>query len=161
MGGFDDTVKQLLLGLDVMSKDEVRGMVDKLTQRVVDLENGIGATAHFHTVAPEIDASFAHKVSVDLGPHTKPRDPPPIQVTPDKLDELVRSGTTPSPDTLGAMKEPLTAEELKALIEGHKQLGGFYDSPHKIEQILHFRNQPQSQVVKSLMLTKKLYLQRR
>ena len=30
------------------------------------------------------------------------------------------------------MKEPMTAEEIQALVEGHKQLGGFYDSPLKI-----------------------------
>ena len=117
----------------MLSGKDVRDLVDKLTERVVDLENGQGATTHFHTVKPaEIDESFAHKVSADMGPHTAARAPIPVQLTPEKLEEI-RTGITPSPETLGAMKEPMTAEEIKAFAEGHKQLGEFYDSPQKIE----------------------------
>ena len=136
IGGFDTHLQQLFQGLDVLSKDEVRDMVDKLAQRVVDLEHGQAETIHFHTMKPaEIDDNVAQKVSADMGPHTAPRAPPPNVLTPEKLDELVRTGITPSPETLGAMKEPMTAEEIKALVEGHKQLEGFYQSPHKTHKI--------------------------
>ena len=30
------------------------------------------------------------------------------------------------------MKHPMTAEEIQALVDAHKQLEGFYKSPHKI-----------------------------
>ena len=79
ISGFDDHVHQVFRNLDVMSKSEVRDMVDKLAERLVDVEQGQSATTHFHTVKPaEIDDSFAHKVSVDMGPHTKPRAPIPV-----------------------------------------------------------------------------------
>ena len=61
---------QLFQGLDVMSAAQVRDMVDKLAERVFDLEQGQAATTHFHVVKPEdVDVSYAH-VSVDIGPHT-------------------------------------------------------------------------------------------
>ena len=37
------------------------------------------------------------------------------------------------------MKEPFSAEEIRALVEGHKELGGVYDSPHKISPDTSFQ----------------------
>ena len=50
LGGFDDTVKQALQAVDFMSGTEVKQLMDKLSQRVYDLEQGIGATTQFQMV---------------------------------------------------------------------------------------------------------------
>ena len=118
MGGFDETVKKLLLGLDVMSKDEVRDMVDQLTQRVVNLEEGQAATTHFHVVKPDDVNDSYSSISVDMGPHTAPRAPLPIQITPEKDDEGI---------------DPLFAADIKQqLSEGDKKLEELWASPLKI-----------------------------
>ena len=100
-----------------MSTDEVRELVDQLAQRVYDLENGLGATTHFHMVKPDdVDSSFA-SISVDMGKHTAPRDALPIQITPEKDDEGV---------------DPLFAADIKQQIaDGHKKLEDMWASPLK------------------------------
>ena len=85
-------------------------------QRVLDLEEAQAATTHFHMAKPDLDDSFA-SISVDISPHTKPRDPIPIQITPEKEDGI----------------DPIFAEEMNQQIaEGQKQLESMFASPLKI-----------------------------
>ena len=111
VNAFDTRIQQALQGLDVMSTDEVRDLVDQLSQRVYDLENGFGATTHFHMIKPDdVDSSFA-SISVDMGKHTAPRAPPPIQITPEKEDDGL---------------DPLLVADIKQqLCEGEKKTRGY------------------------------------
>ena len=72
--------------LDVMSVEYVKDLVHELGQRVLDLEEGQVATAHFHMGKPDdVDDSYS-SISVDTGKHTAPRAPI-VQITPEKDDE--------------------------------------------------------------------------
>ena len=104
--------------LDVMNVMYVKDLVYELGQRVLDLEEAQAATTHFHMVKPDdVDSSFA-SISMDMGKHTAPRPPIPIQKSPEKDDEGI---------------DPIFAGEInQQLAEGQKQLEELWASPLKI-----------------------------
>ena len=93
-------------------------MVAELGNRVLDLEQG--QAQHFHFTKPDsVDDSFA-SISVDMGPHTAPRDGIPIQLTPEKADDGL------DPEFLEQIKQQLA--------EGSKKAQDIFSSPHNVTQ---------------------------
>ena len=90
-----------------MTDEEVAQLVDELADRVLDLEQGVGATTQFQMVkgaeGPDaVDSAFKH-LALPLGKHAAPR--PSAQRTLDlDVDELkpedFREGEAPDPPPL-------------------------------------------------------------
>ena len=104
--GLDNRVVQAVEKLDAVHMDSVRDLIDDLGQRVIDLEEGLDNMKTFHTVKPDaVDEAYAH-ISTPMGVHTKPRDPPPIQLTPEQTagDEAMAIEEEYSPEVLTGEK---------------------------------------------------------
>ena len=93
-------------------------MIDQLSQRVFDLEQGVGPTTQFHTVKPDdVDASFAH-VSTDMGKHTAPR-PDPTHVTPEKTEPNIKTYDDLKPEDF----HPGTATKQQKVVSPDTSMG--------------------------------------